>query len=79
MLGEVAEKLGQFMIGSWIKTAPGSDDAVWDALIRNFDSLATGSVYGQEVARSGRRSYKFILLVAKADEEARCNTFGLPH
>ena len=48
-------------------------------LLADFDALATGLLQGTPIARDGRRTWKFVLLVAKADEEARCNVFGLPH
>ena len=46
-------------------------------LLADFDALATGLLDGNPVARDGRRTWKFVLLVAEADEEARCNVFGL--
>ena len=55
-------------------------DVMWETLLADMDSLATGVVNGTDVARSadGTR-WKMVLLVAKADEEQRCNEFKLPH
>ena len=69
------------MVGATcIKDGSASDPIAWAALLADFDSLATGVVDGADVARDadGTR-WKAILLIATADEEARCNEFGLPH
>ena len=48
-------------------------------MLDDFAELTTGVVGAQEVARDTRRLWRFVLLVAKADEEVRCNEWGLPH
>ena len=77
MLSEVEEKLGQYLIGSFIKTQPGGDHGAWQLVLSDFDALASGVVSGRTVAQDGRIRFKFVLMVAKADEETRSNTFGL--
>ena len=79
MLAEGPEKEVQFLIGSYIKAAPGGDHQAWEAVVADFDAMSTGVVGGREIARDGRRLWKLMLLVVKADEEVRCNTFGLSH
>ena len=71
--------MGQFLIGSYIKTGPNTVDFALRVLLNDFDQLATGKVGDRVVAQIGRKVYKFVLMVAKADEEARCNIYGLPH
>ena len=79
LIGSGSEKGSQFLIGTHIKGEHDADHDAWRAVLSDFDAMASGIVNGREVAREGRRLWKFVLLIAKADEEARCNTFGLPH
>ena len=79
MLSEGSEKLTQHLIYSWLKDEPGGDTVAWQAVLADFDAMAQGIVDGHPIAQDGRKTWKFVLMVAKADEEARCNVFGLPH
>ena len=77
--GDWGEKVTHFLSYSFIKSG-GSDDAVaFQQVIADFDALASGMLEDRPIARDGRRTWKLVLLIAKADEEARCNVFGLPH
>ena len=51
----------------------------WETPLAGVDDLATGMVNGSPVAREGRKVRKSMMLVSKADDEAGCNAFGLPH
>ena len=68
----------QFLCYSFLKGNPDADAEALQMLLADFDALATGLLHGTPIARDGRKTWKFVLLVAKADEEARCNVFGLP-
>ena len=67
----------QFLCYSFLKGNPDADAEALQMLLADFDALATGLLHGTPIARDGRKTWKFVLLVAKADEEARCNVSGL--
>ena len=72
------ERLSKFRICSCLKRDNRGDFPSWNRILEDFDSLAEGVVDGEPVARSGRRQWKFILLVCKADEEVKTLEFGMP-
>ena len=41
--------------------------------------MATGMVGDEEMARDGRKLCRFILITCKADEDTKCNDWGMPH
>ena len=68
----VPEKLTQFIICSWLKrggAASRSDIPAYQRLLQDCDEIAGGMVGGQELARDGRKLWKFILITCKGDEE----------
>ena len=73
------EKLTKFLICSYTKEEGPAELRVWERLIQDFDALAAGRLAETPIAQEGRRTWRFILLVAKMDEEARCNDFGWAH
>ena len=79
LLGSGGEKSSKFLVCSCVKTDSRGDWPSWERLLQDFAQLATSVVGGQEVARNKRRLWRFVLLTAKADEEVRCNEWGLPH
>ena len=79
LLGDGPEKLTKFLACSYLKERGHKETTVWEALLEDFDVLAAGVLNSERIAPQGRRSWKFVLLVAKMDEEARCNEFGWAH
>ena len=79
LLGSGGEKSSKFLVCSCVKLDSRRDTPSWERLLQDFAQLATGVVGGKEVARDKRRLWRFVLLAAKADEEVRCNEWGLPH
>ena len=75
------EKLTQFVCATCVKpTGSECDDALWSAILADMDSLATGAVDGSAIACGPDGvNWKAVLLIAKADEQARCDEFGLSH
>ena len=73
--------LGEFKCLSALILAGNHEDRVaFERLLEDFDGLARGEGAGGEVvAPDGRRIWKFVLLVFKADEEVRANELGMPH
>ena len=83
LLGEGAEKLTQYLICSFLKVTGDSsnrvDEPAWERILRDCEEMATGIVGGQEMARDGRKLWRFILITCKADEDTKCNDWGMPH
>ena len=66
------ERLTHFLCASKIKKK--SDDLkIWEVLLRDLEMLARDGIGGRGPP------WKFVLMIVKADEEARCNMFGLTH
>ena len=85
LLAEGNEKLTHFLCVSYIKKvrAEGVDNApMWQALLADLEALCTGAVNGRIVAPvepDGHVGWRFVILFAKADEQVRCDDWGLPH
>ena len=69
----------KYLISSHLTTEGKIDEPSWKRLLSDFDALASGAVDGVEVARGGRRLWRFVLLIVKGDEDMRSNELGLPH
>ena len=65
----------QLLEGKGAKRRPESGRPCWKTLTL----WQLGVLNSDRIAPEGRRSWKFVLLVAKMDEEARCNEFGRAH
>ena len=83
LLSKGDEKLNKYPCASFIKLRRDSGNpGAWAHLVADFEALAEGrdSAGGGFVSlHSDGTPWRFALLFAKADEEARCNDFGLPH
>jgi hypothetical protein len=81
VLGEGSEKLTNFLCASALKQPKGDDDhKAWEAMLADFEGLAAGKIDGKDIGLDeDATSWRFVLLFAKADEECRCNDWGLPH
>ena len=80
LLSAGEEKLTKLLAFSHIKKQEHKfDTPAWQKLLDDFDALATGIVDGTPVAKEGRKTWRFVIMVCKSDEEVRCNEFGLPH
>ena len=79
LLGAGGEKESKLVICSCVKESTRGDAPAWHKIIGDFDGLAEGVVDGVAVAQDGRRRWRVVLLIAKMDEEARCNEMGLAH
>ena len=86
IVGKGSEKLTHFPIASWVKgkhETQLSDHPCWQVLLHDFEKLARG--HDHERAESivadagGGRPWRFVLLFAKADEQNRCDQWGLVH
>ena len=76
------EKVTHLLSWSYIKSKSSSLDKsyAWDVFLKDWEALATGFVDGQAVARhDSGEVWSFALMFAKADEETRCNAWGLTH
>ena len=77
ILGEGSEKLTHFLCASSIKESKDADDFLaWEAMIADFEALASGSFVLRDTQGV---DWKALLLFGQADEECRCNDWGLPH
>eukprot|EP00959_Pyramimonas_sp_CCMP1952_P177472 3709781-Pyramimonas_sp.AAC.1 len=77
VLGVGTEKLTNLLCASAIKGKKGEDDLkAWDVIIADLETLASG---GFELRDADGSLWKFVLMFAKADEECRCNDWGLVH
>ena len=74
LLGTGSEKVTKFFAFTYLKATSDGDAPAWQALVRDFRTLATDGV-----ASEGRRRWKMVLLACKSDEEARANEMGLVH
>ena len=74
LAGHGPEKTTRVLLATAVKSKDNRlDTKIWDALLADFEKLATkGFTDG-----SGER-WKGILLFAKADEQQRCDDWGLP-
>ena len=82
VLGEGDEKVTHVLSWSYIKAKQNKPDisCAWDVFLKDWEALATGYVDGQAVARhDSGEVWSFALMFAKADEETRCNAWGLTH
>jgi hypothetical protein len=80
LLRQGEEKRTQFVCATCVKADSGCCDVVWNAILADMDSLATGAADGNDIAcGSDGVRWKAVLLIAKADEQARCEEFGLSH
>ena len=74
VLGQGNEKLTHFLCATYVKR--NRDDNVdnnpmWRALLSDLEALAVGGV--------GEEGWRFLVLFAKADEQVRCDEWGLTH
>ena len=46
-------------------------------MLADFDAIATGLVNGVPIARQGRKTWTFVLLLVKSDEEVKVQEFGM--
>jgi hypothetical protein len=77
VLGEGSEKLSHFLCASAIKVAKDEDDfKAWEAMLADFEALASGMI---DLVDAQGVNWDFVLLFGLADEEGRCNDWGLPH
>ena len=79
LLGSGGENTTKILVCSFLKENMLGDRPSWELLLRDFEASATGMVDGRAVAQQGRKRWKFVLLIAKSDEEAHANEFGLVH
>ena len=78
LLGSGGEKSSKFLVCSALNSTAAETGQAGNDFYKT-SSKATGVVGGKEVARDKRRLWRFVLSAAKADEEVRCNEWGLPH
>ena len=71
--------MSKLLICSSIKKSNDADVPAWTRIINDFDAMAEGVVGGEPLAQEGRRRWKVVLLIAKMDEQARCDEMGLAH
>lgn len=71
LLGVGDEKITKFLYCSSIKTGAYRDAFAWEHLLKDLEVLANGIMLGGHL-------WKFILLIAKADEETHVVAWGLP-
>jgi len=81
LLGDGDEKVTKFLCASWVKSHECNTSSVWEAVLGDFHSLASGIVGGSAVAapEDGSEPWTFVLILAKGDEDCHCNEWGLPH
>ena len=78
LLNGGSEMLSKFVICTYLKTDSHGDYISWERIVQDFDALASGVLDGEFVAKSGRKTWKCVLLVCKSDEEVKVNEFGFP-
>ena len=81
LIGDGDEKITKFLSFSYIKSAGSAPTGVaWEKLLADFDCLAAGSRADGPIAQDADGTmWRFVLLVAKGDEDVHCNEWGLPH
>ena len=85
LLGDGNEKLSHFLCTTYIKKtrAEGVDNTpMWRDLLADLEALFSGVVAGVTIAplsHNSEQKWRFIVLFAKADEQVRCDDWGLPH
>ena len=73
-----------FPAGTWVKTRRAESLSVapfWDALLEDFEMLASGEdASGRPCLKDEQgRVWRLVLVYAKADEQQRCDEWGLVH
>ena len=81
ILAQGQERMVRFLLATALKRkAIPLDWAVWESVLTDMDGLGQGLLPGGQYVRYQRGvDWKFCLTFVRADEEARCNNFGLPH
>ena len=81
MLSMGEERLTKFLCCSFIKEQGSNDHIAWQRLIPDFLLLAKGeNSSGEPLVRDpDGTSWCFAVLFCKADEQCRCDDFGLTH
>ena len=69
ILGGGGEKISKYLAASYVKMPDQTNHDAWRRLLADFDELASGAVSGSFVAQDQRRTWKFVLLLSKADED----------
>ena len=71
LVGRGPERVTKFLVASEIKRA-GNDKQIWECVLDDFRDLSRGIIRDKIGVE-----WSFIMLLIKADEEARVNEFGL--
>ena len=85
VLGEGNEKLKHFLCASYVKRNRDADvdnSAMWRTLLADLEALASGVVDGLPIAPVAPGSddmWRVVVVFAKADEQVRCDDWGLTH
>lgn len=84
LVGKGTEKVSHFPVGTWVKAKKAeslSTAPFWDRLLKDFEMLASGvDERGTPILQDEQgRVWRLVLVYAKADEQQRCDEWGLVH